>query len=156
MHDTVNTADTVDTVNRALTEAMRKQDRERLGPLRMLKAALVNRRVETGHALTDIEAQQVVESLIKQRRDAIDQFGLAGRDDLVQKERAEISVLETYLPPPADPAEIEQVVEAAISETGAASAKDFGRVMKVAMPKLAGRSVDGKAVSELVRRKLGH
>ena len=93
---------------------------------------------------------------IKQRKDAIDQFGLAGRDDLVQKERAEISVLETYLPPPADPAEIEQVVDAAISETGAASAKDFGRVMKVAMPKLAGRSVDGKAVSELVRRKLGH
>ena len=79
----------------------------------MLKAALVNRRVETGHALTDIEAQQVVESLIKQRRDAIDQFGLAGRDDLVQKETAEISVLETYLPPPAEPAEIEQVVDAA-------------------------------------------
>ena len=153
MQDTVNT---VDTVNRALTEAMRKQDRERLGPLRMLKTALVNRRVETGHALTDIEAQQVVESLVKQRKDSIDQFGLAGRDDLVQKERAEISVLETYLPPPADPAEIEQVVAAAISETGAASAKDFGRVMKVSMPKLAGRSVDGKAVSELVRRKLGH
>ncbi len=150
MQDTVNT---VDTVNRALTEAMRKQDRERLGPLRLLKTALVNRRVETGHALTDIEAQQVVESLVKQRKDAIDQFGLAGRDDLVQKERAEISVLETYLPPPADPAEIEQVVDAAISETGA-SAKDFGRVMKVAMSKLAGRSVDGKAVNELVRRKL--
>ena len=100
MGDTVNT---VDSVNRALTEAMRKQDRERLGPLRLLKTALVNRRVETGHALTDIEAQQVVESLVKQRKDAIDQFGLAGRDDLVQKERAEISVLETVPTPTGRP-----------------------------------------------------
>ena len=145
----------LDRVNQDLTEAMRKKDHERLRPLRMLKTALVNQRVETGHALTDLEAQQVVASLVKQRKDSIDQFSSAGRDDLVQNETAEIRVLEPYLPPPADPAEIERLVEAAIRETGATSTKDLGRVMKIVMPQLTGRSVDGKAVNELVRRKLG-
>ena len=144
----------LDAVNKDLTEAMRKQDHERLRPLRMLKTALVNRRVEAGHVPTDVEAQQVVASLVKQRKDSIDQFSSAGRDDLIQQETAEIQVLQDYLPPPADPAEVERLVEAAISETGAASTKDFGRVMKVVMSKLTGRSVDGKAVNELVRRKL--
>ena len=144
----------LDAVNKDLTEAMRKQDHERLRPPRMLKTALVNRRVEAGHILTDVEAQQVVASLVKQRKDSIDQFSSAGRDDLVQQETAEIQVLQAYLPPPADPAEVERLVEAAISETGAASTKDLGRVMKVLMSKLTGRSVDGKAVNELVRRKL--
>ena len=145
----------LDRVNQDLTEAMRKKDHERLRPLRMLKTALVNRRVETGHALTDIEAQQVVASLVKQRQDSIDQFSSAGRDNLVQNETAEIRVLEPNLPPPVNPAEIERLVEAAIRETGATSTKDLGRVMKVVMPQLTGRSVDGKAVNELVRRKLG-
>ena len=145
----------LDRVNQDLTEAMRKKDRERLRPLRMLKTALVNRRVETGHALTDSEAQQVVASLVKQRKDSIDQFSSAGRDDLVQNETAEIRVLEPYLPPPADPVEIERLVEAAIRETGATSTKDLGRVMKLVMPQLTGRSVDGKAVNEHVRRTLG-
>ena len=145
----------LDRVNQDLIEAMRKKDHERLRPLRMLKAALVNRRVETGQALTDIEAQQVVTSLVKQRKDSIDQFSSAGRDDLVQNETAEIRVLEPYLPPPAGPAEIERLVEAAIRETGATSTKDLGRVMKLVMPQLIGRSVDGKVVNELVRRKLG-
>ena len=144
----------LDAVNKDLTEAMRKQDHERLRPQRMLKTALVNRRVEAGHILTDVEAQQVVAFLVKQRKDSIDQFSSAGRDDLVQQETAEIQVLQAYLPPPADPAEVERLVEAAISETGAASTKDLGRVMKVLMSKLTGRSVDGKAVNELVRRKL--
>ena len=145
----------LDRVNQDLIEAMRKKDHERLRPLRMLKAALVNRRVETGQALTDIEAQQVVTFLVKQRKDSIDQFSSAGRDDLVQNETAEIRVLEPYLPPPAGPAEIERLVEAAIRETGATSTKDLGRVMKLVMPQLIGRSVDGKVVNELVRRKLG-
>ena len=97
----------------------------------------------------------MVAFLVKQRKDSIDQFSSAGRDDLVQQETAEIQVLQAYLPPPADPAEVERLVEAAISETGAASTKDLGRVMKVLMSKLTGRSVDGKAVNELVRPQTG-
>ena len=92
---------------------------------------------------------------MKQRRDSIEQFGKAGRADLVDKETAEIAVLEGYLPPAADPAEIEAAVAAAIAETGAASPKDIGKVMKAVMPKLAGKNADGKAVNEAVRRKLG-
>ena len=105
-------------------------------------------------ALDDSESQQVVASLVKQRRDSIDQFTKAGRQDLADKEAAEIRVLDSYLPPAADPAAIERAVTEAITETGAASAKDMGRVMKAAMAKLAGQSVDGKIVNELVRSKL--
>jgi uncharacterized protein YqeY len=92
---------------------------------------------------------------VKQRRDSIEQFTKGGRQDLVDKESAEIAVLESYLPPAADPAAIEQAIAAAIAETGAASAKDMGRVMKAVMSRLAGQNVDGKAVNEAVRRKLG-
>src|SRR5438105_8866507 len=133
---------------------MRQHDPLRLSALRMLKAALVNREVERGRALDDSESQQVVASLVKQRRDSIDQFTKAGRQDLADKEAAEIRVLDSYLPPAADPAAIERAVTEAITETGAASAKDMGRVMKAAMAKLAGQSVDGKIVNELVRSKL--
>ena len=144
----------LDTVNRDLTEAIRKQDRERLKPLRMLKAALVNKRVEAGHALTEFESQQVVASMVKQRKDSIEQFSNAGRADLVQQETEEIQVLQAYLPPPVNPVEIEQLVDAAIIETDATSTKDLGRIMKAVMPKLTGRNVDGKTVNELVLRKL--
>src|SRR5436190_23390659 len=133
---------------------MRKHDPARLSALRMLKAALMNREVERGGALDPAESLQVVASLVKQRRDSIEQFAKGGRQDLVDKEAAEIRILETYLPPAADPAAIDQAVTAAIAETGAVSVKDMGRVMKAAMAKLAGQSVDGKAVNERVRQKL--
>jgi hypothetical protein len=144
----------IDDLNTAIAGAMRSQDPIRLVALRMLKAALVNREIDRGRALDDGEARQVVSSLVKQRRDSIEQFTNGGRQDLADKEAAEIRVLESYLPPSADPAAIEQAVAAAISETGATSPKDMGRVMKAAMAKLAGQTVDGKTVNELVRQKL--
>jgi uncharacterized protein YqeY len=138
-----------------MTAAMKRQDHATLSALRMLKAALVNRAVEKGRELDDGEARQVVSSLVKQRKDSIEQFAKGGRPDLVDKETAELTILETYLPPAADPAAIERAVADAIAETGASSAKDVGRVMKAAMTRLAGQNVDGKSVNELVRRKLG-
>ncbi len=141
-------------VNAAIADAMRKQDAARLSALRMLKAAFMNREVEKGRALNDDEARQVVTSLVKQRRDSIEQFTKGGRRDLADKEAAEIVVLEAYLPPAVDPADVERAVTEAIAETGATSSKDLGKVMKAALAKLAGQNVDGKAVNELVRRKL--
>jgi uncharacterized protein len=138
----------------AIADAMRKHEPVRLGAVRMLKAALMNREVERGRALDEAESQQVVAALVKQRRDSIEQFTNGGRKDLADKEAAEIRVLEAYLPPAADPAVIDQAVADAIRETGATSPKDVGRVMKAAMAKLAGQSVDGKTVNELVRQKL--
>jgi len=133
---------------------MRKKEVVRLGALRMLKAALTNREVERGRALDDAESRQVVSSLVKQRKDSIEQFIGGGRQDLADKEAAEIRVLEAYLPPSADEGAIERAVVEAIAETGATSAKDMGRVMKAAMARLAGQTVDGKMVNELVRQKL--
>ena len=144
-----------DEVSAAITDAMRRKDAARLSALRMLKAAFMNREAEKGRALEDAEARQVVQSLVKQRRDSIDQFAKGGRQDLVDKETAEITVLEAYLPPAADPALIDSAVAEAIAETGATSPKDIGRVMKAAMARLAGQTIDGKAVNELVRKKLG-
>jgi uncharacterized protein YqeY len=142
-------------VNVAITNAMKAKAPERLVPLRMLKAALMNREVEKGRALDENEARQVVSGLVKQRRDSIDQFLKGGRKDLADKETAEIAILETYLPPAIDSGDLEREVDAAIASTGAASAKDMGKVMKAVMAGLAGKTVDGKAVNELVRRKLG-
>jgi uncharacterized protein len=133
---------------------MRQHNPVRLGALRMLKAALMNREVERGRALDEAEAQQVVASLVKQRKDSIEQFTKGGRPDLAEKEAAEIRVLEAYLPAAADPAAVERAVSEAIAETGATSPKDMGKVMKAAMARLAGQTVDGKAVNELVRAKL--
>ena len=138
-----------------IAAAMKAKDAARLSALRMVKAAVMNKGVEKGRDLDDAEVQQVVSSLVKQRRDSIDQFAKAGRTDLVQKETAEIAVLEEYLPPAVTPEEIDAAVAAAIAESGAASAKDMGKVMKAVMPKLAGKNVDGRAVNEAVRRKLG-
>ena len=142
-------------VNAAITAAMKAKDALRLAALRMLKAALMNKEVERGHALDDTESRQVVSSLVKQRRDSIDQFLKGGRKDLADKETAEIAILESYLPAAVDAGALEQAVDAAIASTGAASAKDMGRVMKAVMAALAGQTVDGKAVNELVRKKLG-
>lgn len=133
---------------------MRKHDAVRLSTLRMLKAALMNREIERGHALDDTESLQVVASLVKQRKDSIEQFTNGGRPELADKERSEILVLETYLPAAADPAVVEQAVADAIQETGATSPKDMGRVMKAAMARLVGQTVDGKTVNDIVRRKL--
>ncbi len=144
-----------DQVNAGITEAMKAKNTVRLSALRMLKAAIMNKGVEKGRDLDDAEILQVVGALAKQRRDSIEQFGKAGRQDLVDKETGDLGVLETFLPPAASAADIEAAVAAAIAETGATSAKDMGKVMKAVMPKLAGTSADGRAVNEAVRRALG-
>ena len=139
-----------------LTAAMKAKDAARLSALRMLKAAIMNKGiVEKGRDLNDAEVLQVVASLVKQRRDSIDQFAKAGRTDLVEKETGEIAILEHYLPPAASADEIDAAVADAIAETGASSPKDMGKVMKAVMPKLAGKNVDGRTINETVRRKLG-
>lgn len=144
----------VDEVSSAIADAMRRRDAARLSALRMLKAAFMNKSVEKGHDLDDVEARQVVTTLVKQRRDSIEQFLKGGRTDLADKESAEITVLEAYLPPAADPALVERAVDEAIAETAATSAKDIGKVMKASMARLAGQTVDGKLVNDIVRRKL--
>ena len=144
-----------DKVNADIAAAMKARNPPRLSALRMVKAAIMNKEVEKGRALEDAEVLQVVSSLVKQRRDSIEQFAKAGRTDLVEKETAEIGVLEEYLPPAATPDDIEAAVAAAIADTGATSPKDLGKVMKAVMPKLAGKNADGKTINEAVRRKLG-
>jgi uncharacterized protein len=144
-----------DQVSADIAAAMKARDASRLSALRMLKAAVMNKSVEKGRDLDDAEILQVLASLVKQRRDSIEQFVKAGRTDLVEKETGEIAVLQTYLPPSATPEEINAAVAEAIMETGATSAKDLGKVMKAVMPKLAGKNADGKAVNEAVRRTLG-
>ena len=144
----------IDDVQKAIADAMRHQSRVRLDALRMLMAALVQREIEKGRPLDDGEARQVVMSLVKQRRDSIEQFTKGGREDLAAKEAAEITVLEAYLPPALDPAAVERAIADAIAETGASSAKDIGRVMKAVMGRLAGQNADGRTVNELVRKRL--
>jgi hypothetical protein len=142
-------------VNAAIAVAMKARDQIRLDSLRMLKTALTNKQIEKGRELDDAEGLQVVASLVKQRRDSIEQFTRGGRTDLADKEAREIQILEAYLPPAMGAAELESIVQAAIAETGATSSKDMGRVMKAVMARVAGRSADGKAVNDLVRRLLG-
>ena len=144
-----------DQVSADIAAAMKARDAARLSALRMLKAAVMNKSVEKGRDLEDAEVLQVVASLVKQRRDSIEQFAKAGRTDLVEKETGEIAVLQAYLPPSATPEEIDAAVAEAIAETGASSPKDMGKVMKAVMPKLAGKNADGKAVNDAVRRTLG-
>ena len=144
----------IDDVSRGITEAMKSRDQDVLGTLRMLKSALTNKEIEKGRTLEAAESLQVVSTLVKQRRDSIEQFTTGGRPDLADKEGREIAILERYLPPSASPDAIAAAVTAAIAETGAAGAKDFGKVMKAAMARLAGASVDGKLVSEAVKAQL--
>jgi len=145
----------MDQISKDIVAAMRAKDQPRLVPLRMAKAALTNKEVEKGRPLDEAESQQVIASLIKQRRDSAEQFEKGGRAELAAKEIAEISALEAYLPPPVDPADLERAVDEAIKESGATSAKDLGRVMKAVMPKLAGKGADGRLINEIVRRRLG-
>jgi uncharacterized protein YqeY len=143
-----------DRLTQDIADAMKSREQLRLSALRMAKAALMNASVSKGRDLEESEGQQVLAGLIKQRRDSIDQFRAAGRTDLVDRETAEIAVLEKYAPPAASADDLDRAVTAAISETGATSPKDMGRVMKAAMAALTGKTVDGKAVNELVRKKL--
>jgi uncharacterized protein len=145
----------MDRIGQDIAAAMKARDQARLSPLRMAKAAIMNREVEKGRALEETETEQVIASLIKQRRDSIEQFTKGGRQDLAAREAAEITSLEPYLPPPVDTGDLEREVEAAIAESGATQIKDMGRVMKSVMSRLAGRTVDGRIVSDLVRKKLG-
>lgn len=144
----------IDEVSRGITEAMKSRDQDVLGTLRMLKSALTNKEIEKGRSLDAAESLQVVSMLVKQRRESIEQFTRGGRTDLADKEAREIVILERLLPPAASPGAIAEAVTAAIAETGATSAKDFGKVMKAAMATLAGASVDGKLVSEAVKAQL--
>jgi uncharacterized protein YqeY len=144
-----------DRIGGDIAAAMKAKDAPRLSALRMLKAAVMNKGVEKGRDLDDGEILQVVASLVKQRRDSIEQFDKAGRSDLVAKESGEIRVLEAYLPPAATTEEIDAAVGAAIAETGAASIRDMGKVMRAVMPKLAGKHADGRTINEAVRRQLG-
>lgn len=137
-----------------ITDAMRSKDAGRLSTLRMVKANLMNRKIEKGGELTDDEVQKALQSLVKQRRDSIDQYKNAGRDDLAAKEAVEIAHIDAYLPQAATPEEIEQAVAEAVAETGASSMKEMGSVMKTAQAKLAGKTADGRLVSEAVKAKL--
>ena len=137
-----------------LTTAMKSQDASRTSTLRMVKAAMMNRQIEKGSELDDDDMQKLLRSLVKQRRDSIEQYEKAGRAELVAKESAEIEVIEGYLPQAASRAEIEQAVAAAIAETGAGSMKDMGKVMKVVQSALAGKNADGRLLSEIVKAKL--
>ena len=141
-------------VSADIAAAMKAKDAPRLSTLRMLKAALMNKGVEKNRTLEAPEELQVVSSLVKQRRDSIEQFTAGGRTDLAQKEEAEIVILETYLPPSVSAEDLARAVDDAIAETAATTIKDMGKVMKAAMVRLAGKTVDGKRVNELVRARL--
>ena len=137
-----------------MTAAMKAQDAARTSTLRMVKAAIMNREKDGGGELTDEDIQKLLRTQVKQRRDSVEQYEKANRPDLADKEQAEIAIIEAYLPQSASQEEIDQAVVAAIAETGASSMKDMGGVMKAAMAKLAGKSADGKMVSETVKAKL--
>jgi uncharacterized protein YqeY len=138
-----------------LTASMKAQDAPRTSTLRMVKAALINREIEKGGELDEEELMKLLRSLVKQRRDSVEQYEKGGREDLADKEKAEIDVIEAYLPQAASREEIEAAVAAAISETGASSMKDMGKVMKAAQATLAGKNPDGRTLSEIVKAKLG-
>ena len=146
----------LDTIVSDITAAMKAKDAERLSTLRMVKANLMNRKIEKGSELTDDEITKALQSLVKQRRDSIEQYEKAGRTELAAKEALEISHIEDYLPQAATPEEVEQAVAEAVAEIGASSMKDMGAVMKAAQAKLQGKTVDGKLVSEAVKAKLNN
>jgi len=137
-----------------LTASMKAQDAARTSTLRMVKAAMMNRQIEKGAELDDDEVQKLLRSLVKQRRDSIEQYEKANRQELADKEKAEIAVIERYIPAAASQEEIERVVTTVIAETGATSIKDMGKVMKAAQAALSGKNADGKLISELVKAKL--
>jgi len=147
----------IERISQDLTAAMKAQDAARTSVLRMAKAALKNKEIDKKASLDEAESLQVLRGLVKQREDSAEQFQKGNRPELVQKEQAEIAVLKGYLPQEASDADIAAAVEAAVAETGAASPKDMGKVMKAALAALqaAGKPADGKKVNEAVRKRLG-
>ena len=143
-------------ITQDLTAAMKAKDAPRLAVLRMAKAALMNKEIDKKSALDDAEAGRVLQALVKQREDSVEQFQKAGRQELVDKETAEIAVLKAFLPQEASDADVAAAVEQAIAETGAASVKDMGKAMKAALAALAaaGKPADGKRVNEAVKKRL--
>lgn len=137
-----------------LTAAMKAKDADRLSALRLVKSNLTNRQIEKGGELEDEEVLKALQTLVKQRRDSVEQYEKAGRSELAAKENAEIVVIQAYLPQAATAEEIEIAVAAAIAETGASSIKEMGAVMKAAMSHLAGKSADGRVLSDAVKAKL--
>ena len=137
-----------------LTDAMRSKDQLRLSVLRMMKSAVKNKEIEKMKALEESELLAVLITLVKQRKDSVEQFRRGGRQELADKEEAEIKIIEEYLPAAASEQEIQQAVAQAIEETGAASMKDMGKVMKATLARLSGKSADGARVSQLVKDKL--
>ena len=144
----------IDTIIADLTAAMKAKDADKLSTLRLVKANLMNRQIEKGGELSDEEVQKALQSLVKQRRDSIEQYEKAGRNELAAKEAAEIAHIEIYLPQSATAGEIDAAVAAAIAESGASSIKEMGAVMKATLARLAGKTADGKAVSEAVKARL--
>lgn len=146
----------VDQIQKDITTAMKSRDEARLSTLRMVKAALMNRKIEKMAELDDKEAQQVLSTLIKQRKDSVEQFTRGGRQEMADKEQAEIALIENYLPKSASEAEIAAGVKGVIAEMGSPTMKDMGAVMKNVMAKFSaqGLRVDGKAVSEAVKKEL--
>lgn len=145
----------VEQVERDIPVALKAQEALKLSVLRMMKAALKNKQVELGRPPDDAQAVAVLRTLVKQRHESVEQFRQGGRQDLADKEEAEIKIIEGYLPAVATEEEVDAAVAAAIAETGAAGPRDLGKVMKAAMAKLAGKNVDGKRVNEKARAKLG-
>ncbi len=145
----------VEQVERDLPVALKAQEALKLSVLRMMKAALKNKQVELGRPPDDAQAVAVLRTLVKQRHESVEQFRQGGRQDLADKEEAEIKIIEGYLPAVATEEEVDAAVAAAIAETGAAGPRDLGKAMKAAMAKLAGKNVDGKRVNEKARAKLG-
>jgi len=143
-----------DRLTEDLKLAMKARDQLRMDVIRMIKAAVLNKEVELKKDLDDAEMSRIMTTMIKQRKESVEQFEKGQRAELAAKERQEISIIETYLPKALSAEELAQAVDAVIRETGATSAKDMGLVMKAVMARLTGQSVDGKSVSDLVRSKL--
>ena len=145
----------IERIQKDLTQAMKMKDELRLSVLRMVKTALKNKEIEKIRPLEDAEALQVLQTLVKQRRESVEQFTQGGRKDLADKETKEIAIIESYLPAAPSDAEISQAIEAALAETGATSSKQMGAVIKAARARLEGKTVDGKVLSDRVRERLG-
>ena len=143
-----------DRLTEDLKVAMKSRDQLRMDVIRLIKAALQNKELELKKDLDDAEMSRVMATLIKQRRESVEQFEKAQRADLAAKERQEITIIERYLPQALTPQELESIVASVLTETGARSLKEMGAVMKAVMARLTGQAVDGKLISELVRAKL--
>jgi uncharacterized protein YqeY len=141
----------IERIENDLIQAMKAKDELRLSVLRMMKSAIRYKQIEKIRALDDAETLQVLNTLVKQRRESVEMFGKGGRQDLVEKETKEIAIIEAYLPAGASDADLEAAIAAAIAETGANSPKQMGAVIKAARTKLEGKTVDGKALSDRVR-----